>query len=235
MISSTDQFSIIFISAQSPPLADIAREIFSSVAASSNFDCQAQSLDCTEEISLTNKGAFNSAKSIIVIGESAQLNQPQLLDCLKQLNDKVEFWTVPATLDLPAARSYLEAQSKQAIVRLILKNGKRPAGTAGTNCPKCRYPLARCTCPKVVPESNKKVEFVKVSLDRKARGGKTVTVITGFSLSEEDLIELGAKLKKRCGSGGTVKDGVIEIQGDHRDRMLKDLAEMGYKCKRVGG
>jgi len=234
MVTSIDSFSILFISVESPPLAKIAREIFESAARDSNFGCHAESIECAE-ISPSHSNALQAASSIIIIGDSAHLNKPQLNECLKQLSNKVEFWTVPAVLDEATARSYIEAQSKQAIVRLILKSGKRPASAAISNCPNCRYPLARCTCPKAVPEPHRKAEFVKVSLDRKGRGGKTVTVISGFSLNEQELIDLGTKLKKRCGSGGTTKDGVIEIQGDHRDHMLKDLAEMGYKCKRVGG
>jgi translation initiation factor 1 len=62
-----------------------------------------------------------------------------------------------------------------------------------------------------------------------------VTVITGLALGEAELAALATRLKKRCGSGGTVKDGVIEIQGDHRDLLVAELTSLGMKPKRVGG
>ncbi|GAC1428513.1 MAG: stress response translation initiation inhibitor YciH [Ktedonobacteraceae bacterium] len=77
--------------------------------------------------------------------------------------------------------------------------------------------------------------IVRIMRDRKQRGGKTVTVITGVSAGEEALTALAQQLKKLCGSGGTVKDGTIEIQGDHCDKIQAKLIEMGYKVKRAGG
>jgi len=77
--------------------------------------------------------------------------------------------------------------------------------------------------------------IVRVMRDRKHRGGKTVTVITGVPASNEALTVLAQQLKKLCGSGGTVKDGAIDIQGDHCEKVLAKLSEMGYKVKRAGG
>lgn len=76
---------------------------------------------------------------------------------------------------------------------------------------------------------------VRIMRDRKQRGSKTVTVITGIPASEEALTQLAQQLKKLCGSGGTVKDGIIEIQGDHRDKIQAKLTGMGYKVKLAGG
>jgi translation initiation factor 1 len=70
-----------------------------------------------------------------------------------------------------------------------------------------------------------------VTLDRKRRGGKTVTVASGFELSPESLEKLAAQLKKRCGAGGTAKQREVEIQGDHAATVTAELAKLGYRVK----
>jgi translation initiation factor 1 len=70
--------------------------------------------------------------------------------------------------------------------------------------------------------------------DSKGRGGKSVTLVKNFVLSEEDLRKLAKKLKQLCGSGGTVKDSIIEIQGEHREKISEKLKKMGYKVKIAG-
>jgi translation initiation factor 1 len=76
---------------------------------------------------------------------------------------------------------------------------------------------------------------LKIQASRKGRGGKTVTVVTGFQVSPETLQGLAKQLKNQCGTGGTAKDNTIEIQGDFRPKLLEILTKLGYKAKISGG
>ena len=77
--------------------------------------------------------------------------------------------------------------------------------------------------------------FVRLSLDRKQRHGKAVTVVAGVPGDLAQLTALAQQLRKLCGAGGSLKDGDIELQGDHRDKVEARLVALGYKIKRVGG
>jgi translation initiation factor 1 len=104
----------------------------------------------------------------------------------------------------------------------------------GNLCPNCRRPLRECVCPKGAPGAAKPTA-VRVGRETKGRAGKGVTTIAGLPMSPADIESLAGKLKKRCGSGGTVREGVIEIQGDHRDVIVAELAKLGWPAKRSGG
>ncbi|CAN5300282.1 translation initiation factor [soil metagenome] len=80
-----------------------------------------------------------------------------------------------------------------------------------------------------------KDQLLYVSLDRKQRGGKTVTLVEGFVGLEADLLDLGKLLKNKCGVGGNVKDGLVLIQGDHKQKIANILQDAGYKVKLKGG
>ena len=104
----------------------------------------------------------------------------------------------------------------------------------GRMCPTCRRPLNDCGCrdssTRVLGDGR-----VRVGRSTNGRAGKCVTLISGLPLTLEQLVDLAGKLKKRCGSGGTVKDGAIEIQGDHRELVMAQLLTLGYKAKPTGG
>ena len=102
----------------------------------------------------------------------------------------------------------------------------------GRGCPGCRRPIAECVCQdkRPAPASDGVVRVF-----RESRHGKSVTVIKGLALPPVELAQLGKQLRVSCGSGGTVKDGVIEVQGDHRDRLIDALIQQGWKAKRAGG
>jgi translation initiation factor 1 len=103
----------------------------------------------------------------------------------------------------------------------------------GHACPACGKPLHRCRCgPQTAPPSGDGI--VRIGRATKGRKGKGVTVITGISMEDSQLKGLAKTLKRKCGSGGTVKAGAIEIQGDHRELLTAELQGMGYTVKRSG-
>lgn len=103
----------------------------------------------------------------------------------------------------------------------------------GRTCPQCRRSLHACACARnaapVVAGP------IRVLRETKGRSGKAVTLVIGLPLAGGALDQLATALKKRCGSGGTVKQGTIEIQGDHRDVVIAELTRHGYTAKRAGG
>jgi translation initiation factor 1 len=104
----------------------------------------------------------------------------------------------------------------------------------GSLCPNCRRAVKNCVCPKGAPGAAKR-GAVRVGREVKGRAGKGVTIVTGLPLGPADIDALATRLKKRCGSGGTVRDGVIEIQGDHRDVVVAELTKLGWPAKKSGG
>lgn len=104
----------------------------------------------------------------------------------------------------------------------------------GRMCPTCRRPVGACVCraARPLPAGD---GVVRVSRETGGRGGKAVTVVRGLVLPADELVALAKRLKASCGSGGTVKDGVIEVQGDHRDRIVEALQAAGHVVKRAGG
>jgi translation initiation factor 1 len=105
----------------------------------------------------------------------------------------------------------------------------------GRMCPACRRPLAECACAALARPVAQGDGIVRVSRETKGRGGKAVTLVRGLALDDAALAVLGKRLRSACGAGGTQRDGVIEVQGDHVDRLVVLLQAEGWRVKRAGG
>jgi len=130
----------------------------------------------------------------------------------------VEFWQVD---DAPDALALIEQEVMRLVAR-IMGGGERQE-------------VPDAPEPPTAKEPTKKPLTAKVGRETAGRRGKGVTTVFALPLDETGLRELAATLKQRCGTGGTVKDGRIEIQGDQRERIVAELEKLGYKVKRVGG
>jgi translation initiation factor 1 len=104
---------------------------------------------------------------------------------------------------------------------------------AGRMCPACRQPIAACVCHQQAAPAGDGI--VRVSRETKGRAGKSVTLVKGLALDAAALAQTAKQLRAACGSGGTVKDGVIEIQGDHVERVIGRLKQDGWTVRRAGG
>lgn len=104
----------------------------------------------------------------------------------------------------------------------------------GRHCPDCSCPIDQCQC-KTQSAAHSGDGIVRLQRETKNRKGKGVTLITGLPLTGADLKKLAKELKQRCSTGGAIKDGVIEIQGDQRKFLLQTLQDKGYTVKLSGG
>lgn len=115
------------------------------------------------------------------------------------------------------------------------KGGLVYSTDGGRMCPACRHPLTDCQCKAAAKTPAPGDGVARVSRETKGRGGKSVTIVRGLALDPIGLAALGKALRTACGSGGTVKDGVIEIQGEHCDKVIDALKKHGHSAKRAGG
>jgi translation initation factor SUI1, putative, prokaryotic len=106
----------------------------------------------------------------------------------------------------------------------------------GRHCPDCQQPVDQCLCELRKKEAiNSSDGIIRIQRETKGRKGKGVTLVSGVPLTHDDLLKLAKELKQRCSTGGSVKNGVIEIQGDQKQVLLKALQDKGYTVKISGG
>jgi len=110
---------------------------------------------------------------------------------------------------------------------------------SGRICPSCGHPSTKCNCKKRKTDKKQSIYpndgVVRIRREVKGRKGKTVTAVFGVPLNDEKLQQFVKTLKQKCGTGGTVKEGVIIIQGDHRETLLNEIRKEGYSVKLAGG
>jgi translation initiation factor 1 len=133
-----------------------------------------------------------------------------------------------------AKTDLMSMKSAQNLSSLASLSGLVYSTDSGRMCPDCRQPKTGCICKAAAPAPAGD-GIVRVSRETKGRGGKAVTVIKGLALDAAALTPVAKQLKTACGSGGTVKDGVVEVQGDHVDKIMATLKALGHTVKRTGG
>lgn len=105
----------------------------------------------------------------------------------------------------------------------------------GAVCPACKKSKAKCSCAEARKLAVRGDGNVRIRRETNGRGGKTVSTVSGLPLNQGELTSLLKDLKRLCGAGGAIKDGVVEIQGDHCDLLLRELDKRGFRPKRAGG
>jgi len=245
-MAQKNQKTVLFLDAGNYHRARLAEAIFHSVAAKMRLPWAAASRNLAPERDAASRcplaaGVVDGFKKMGI--STAEVNEPANSLTLNDLEqaarivalhdaehrallaerfpdwvDKVEFWDVPDE----SAFDLIEREVMALVARIF-------SGGVRTGPP----PLEVDAAP--TPKASKKPLTAKVGRETKGRRGKGVTTIFELPLNQTQILELAALLKQRCGTGGTVKDKVIEIQGDQRERIVAELEKLGYKVKRVGG
>jgi len=191
-------------------LCNQTAERFNSIASMMGLPWEA----AARSITLVGPENLQAAGKCLALNQVS--DQPACEARLGEVSKTIEYWQIGA-----GDEGLIDQQVMDLVARL-LGGGARPAGDK-----KKPGPPAKPAAPKPV--------VLKVGRETAGRHGKGVTTIFDTPLTESALKELGATLKSKCGTGGTVKDGRIEIQGDNRERVIAELTKLGYQVKRVGG
>lgn len=195
------------------PMAKVAVETLEARGIRSNEACTRMPIPVTVE-------DLERASRIVALKEAE--HRPMLQERFPAWVDKVEYWDVDDALGV---LDLIDREVMGLIARLV--SGGERQGPPELSVPQ--------PAPSLAKDQSKKQITLKVGRETAGRKGKGVTTVFDTPLNEASLLELAAKLKQKCGTGGTVKDGRIEIQGDQRERIVAELEKLGYKVKRAGG
>ena len=177
--------------------------------------------DCARPPAQVTTDELERADRIVALNQAEHL--PLLQERFPGWAEKIEYWHVDDASD---AMAVIEREVMGLVAR-ILGGGIRPDPPAPQSAP---APAGKATA-----ERTQKTVTAKVGRETAGRRGKGVTTVFDLPLGESDLQELAGTLKQRCGTGGTVKNGRIEIQGDQRERIVAELETLGFRVKRAGG
>ncbi len=186
-----------------------------------NVECDADNLASLHDV--------QKADLVILLVKPG--SNTQLKSHFSGWNGQHDVWEIS---DAENLERVVKQNVESLLVRLILQGGKRKPlpGQGGSDQRPGQNTVAQAGKQSDTVSST---DSVRVSRESKGRRGKTVTIISGLTLDDAKLQDLATRLKQICGTGGTVKDGKIEIQGDQCDRILAELHSRGYKAKRSGG
>jgi translation initiation factor 1 len=235
---------LLFLSSASCEDACVANSVFKDEAQkmdliwTSNSKLLAGSLDENSVCSQATLEDLKTSDLVILLDNSSSNASSALKSKFPAWAGKTETW------DLSSAnvQNIVAHNVGKLLVRLILQGGKRQSSSPqSVSSNPNLYTSGGGTeggskdANNAGAKNSGSKDSVRVSRESKGRGGKTVTIVSGLTLDDAKLQELSKRLKQVCGTGGTVKDGKIEIQGDQCERVLAELQNKGYKAKRSGG
>ena len=218
-MAKREKKTALFLCAGDDPRGRAAATLFDSVAGKIGMAWQAAVRNLTlGQPDTLAEADLASAGWVVVLNEAEHL--PLFDSTFPGWAEKVESWQVK------------DASAVEEIEREVIDLTARLIGGGRKRVPFAPEAVEEPPAPR---EKAKPAAVVRVGRETKGRRGKGVTTVSDVPLDEAGLTELAARLKQRCGTGGTVKDGRIEIQGDQRDRLAVELEALGYRVKRVGG
>ena len=209
--------TVLFLGSRCRDRGPTAERLFNAAAGRMGLPWTAVARGLAPDAAAPAAAADLSAATRVVVLDRAE-HEPVLRERFPEWADRAEYWQITAG---PTAATAVE-QAVNGLIARLLGGVDRPVGPTAPPQP-------------AVPPPPKKLTTVRVGRETAGRRGKGVTTVSDLPLTGDALLELAATLKTKCGTGGTVKDGRIEIQGDHRDRLVAELEKLGYKAKRAGG